>query len=193
MKLLFIFGDSAVGKMTVGQEVCKATGMRLMHNHLTIEPVVELFGYYKGDTIKKVREICLEDFAQSGLHGLVFTYQMACGAPEEWEYVAHVIDIFKRVDADIYICELVAPLSVRLERNLTENRLKHKPSKRDTERSTALMLMDSCGTRIESLDGEFQERFGDIGYIKIDNTSLSAETVAGMLRERFALDYTERH
>ena len=40
MKLLFLFGDAAVGKMTVGQELAKITDLRLFHNHMTIEPVI---------------------------------------------------------------------------------------------------------------------------------------------------------
>ena len=41
MKLLLLFGDAAVGKMTVGQELCKITDFRLFHNHMTIEPVLK--------------------------------------------------------------------------------------------------------------------------------------------------------
>lgn len=33
MKLLFIIGDAAVGKMTVGQELMKITDLRPFHNH----------------------------------------------------------------------------------------------------------------------------------------------------------------
>ncbi len=35
MKLVFMIGDAAVGKMTVGQELMKRTGLRLFHNHKT--------------------------------------------------------------------------------------------------------------------------------------------------------------
>ena len=50
MKLVFILGDAAVGKMTVGQELMKITDLRLFHNHMTIEPVIEIFGRYDGKT-----------------------------------------------------------------------------------------------------------------------------------------------
>ena len=43
MKLVFILGNSAVGKMTVGQELMKLTGLRLFHNHMMIEPVIDIF------------------------------------------------------------------------------------------------------------------------------------------------------
>ena len=35
MKLVFIFGSGAVGKMTVGQELMKLTGLRLFHMSYT--------------------------------------------------------------------------------------------------------------------------------------------------------------
>ena len=44
MKLLILIGNASVGKMTVGQELAKITDMRLFHNHMTIEPVIEIFG-----------------------------------------------------------------------------------------------------------------------------------------------------
>ena len=40
MKLVIIFGNLAVGKMTVGQELAKITNLKLFHNHMTIEPVI---------------------------------------------------------------------------------------------------------------------------------------------------------
>lgn len=48
MKLLFLFGNAAVGKMTVGQELAQRTGLRLFHNHIMIEPVLEVFGFFQG-------------------------------------------------------------------------------------------------------------------------------------------------
>ena len=38
MRLLFIFGAHAAGKMTVGQVLSRITPMKLFHNHMTIEP-----------------------------------------------------------------------------------------------------------------------------------------------------------
>ena len=74
MKLVFIFGSGAVGKMTVGQELMKQTGLRLFHNHMTIEPVIALFGTYNGKVVSEMREIIFREFAASGLPGMIFTY-----------------------------------------------------------------------------------------------------------------------
>ena len=36
MKLVFLFGDAAVGKMTVGQELTKITDLKLFHNDMSM-------------------------------------------------------------------------------------------------------------------------------------------------------------
>ena len=181
MKLLMLFGDAAVGKMTVGQELAKLTGLRLFHNHMTIEPVLELFGTFHSGAITRMREVIFEEFAASDNYGMIFTYMWALDVPHEWDYVAHVTDIFARRGAEIYYAELVAPQEVRLQRNATENRLRHKPSKRDLEASERRLRADDAAHRFVSLEGEIPFE----NYIKIDNTDLSPRQAAEMIRDRF--------
>jgi adenylate kinase family enzyme len=44
MHLVFVFGPPAAGKMTVGREICARTGYKLLHNHMTVEPVLDAEG-----------------------------------------------------------------------------------------------------------------------------------------------------
>jgi len=180
---VFLIGDAAVGKMTVGQELMKITDLRLFHNHMTIEPVIEVFGYFHGKSINRIREIIFEEFAASDNYGLIFTYMWAFDQKSDWDYVEHVTNIFREKGADVYYVELVAPQEIRLQRNITENRLKHKASKRDIEISNQRLINDDKNYRCVSNDGEIQ--FDN--YIKIDNSNLSAELVAMMIKERFDL------
>lgn len=179
MKLVLLFGNAAVGKMTVGQELMKITDLRLFHNHMTIEPVLEIFGGFHSEAIRRIREVVFEEFAQSGLEGLIFTFMWAFDQPSDWEYVEYVKQIFK--DAEIYYVELVADRSVRLERNRTENRLKHKASKRNLEMSEAILLNDDRKYRCESREGEIPFE----NYLRIDNTDLSAEEAAQRIKAHF--------
>ena len=57
MKLVFLIGNAAVEKMTVGQELMKITDLRLFHNHMSIEPVLEIFGEFNGEIIWDMREL----------------------------------------------------------------------------------------------------------------------------------------
>lgn len=185
MKLMFLIGNCAVGKMTVGQELTKITDFRLFHNHMTIEPVIEIFGYYNSKAISRMREVVFEEFAASDNYGLIFTYMWVFDQQSDWDYVEHVKEIFKQRNKDVefYCAELVAPREIRLQRNVTENRLKNKASKNDIEASNQRLINDDEKYRIESHDGEVPFE----NYIKIDNSGLSAEDTARKIKEYFNL------
>jgi hypothetical protein len=183
MNLVFLIGDAAVGKMTVGQELMKQTGLRLFHNHMMIEPVIEIFGTFNGHVTQQLREVIFHEFAKSDNKGMIFTYLWAFDMQSDWDYVAHVSDIFRQQGAEIYYVELIAPQEVRLQRNETANRLAHKASKRDLEASRARLLRDDANYRCVSLPGEIPFE----NYLRIDNSEISAETAAKMIREHFAL------
>ena len=185
MKLLFLFGNSAVGKMTVGQELTKITKLRLFHNHMTIEPVLDVFGDYNSRVVARLREVIFEEFAATDHYGLIFTYMWAFSEQSDWDYVEHVKEIFrqKNKDTEFYYVELVAPQEIRLQRNVTENRLKHKASKRDLAASGRRLMADDGKYRLESRDGEIPFE----NYIKIDNSALTPEEVAEQIKKRFGL------
>lgn len=183
MKLVFLIGDAAVGKMTVGQELMKMTGLRLFHNHMTIEPVLQIFGQFNTKAISRLRQVIFEEFAASDAYGMIFTIMWAFDLQSDWDYVEYVKSIFEPHDTEFYYVELVAPQAIRLERNATENRLKNKASKRDIELSNQRLLRDDAQYRLESRDGEIP--FAN--YMKIDNSNLSPEVVAKIIKERFSL------
>jgi hypothetical protein len=183
MKLMFLVGNASVGKMTVGQELMKITQLRLFHNHMTIEPVIEIFGCFNTKVISRLREVIFEEFAASDQYGLIFTFMWAFDQQSDWNYVRHVSEIFTAHGAEVYYVELVAAQEVRLARNVTENRLKHKASKREIEISNQRLKNDDEKYRCVSYDGEVPFE----NYMKIDNTNLSPDVVARKIKERFAL------
>ncbi len=183
MKLLFMIGNAAVGKMTVGQELAKITGLRLFHNHMTIEPVIKIFGQYNGAAINRLRQVVFEEFAKTDNYGMIFTYMWAFDQQTDWDYVEHVKNIFKPYDTEFYYVELIASREVRLERNATENRLLNKASKRNVPVSNQRLIDDDNKYRLESMDGEIPFE----NYMKIDNTNLAPDVVAQMIKKQFDL------
>ena len=182
MKLVLIVGDSAVGKMTVGQELQKITDLRLFHNHMTIEPVLEIFNDFNVDVILKLRYLIFEEFVKTSNYGMIYTCMWDYDAQEDWDIMNKILGIFAQVNAEVYCVELTAPLDIRLQRNATENRLKSKASKRDIEVSNA-RLMGYADRRFVSRDGEIPIE----NFIRIDNSNLDADTVAKMIKEKFDL------
>ena len=187
MKLVFIVGDAAVGKMTVGRELMKITDLRLFHNHMTIEPVLEIFGEWNSDAIKGFRDVVFREYAKSGKYGLIFTYMFAFDLPSEYEYLRHVEEVCREnnPDVEVYFVELDAPLEVRIERNKSESRLAAKPSKRDLETSEARLVNDDKNYRMVSCPGEMEGIYEN--YLRIDNSDMPAEEAAKLIKSKFGL------
>ena len=114
---------------------------------------------------------------------MIFTFMWALDMQEDWDYVEGVRKIFESHNTKFYYVELVASKEVRLARNITKNRLKHKPSKRDIKASNRRLFIDDEKHRFESYEGEIPYD----NYIKIDNTYLSAEEVANIIKDKFNL------
>ncbi len=183
MKLVLLFGPQAVGKMTVGQELEKITGLKLFHNHMTIDLVAPILGFTP-EMWKLVNNFRMEMFkvvAKSDLDGLIFTFVWAFNLQSDWDYVEQVCEIFETNGGTVYFVELTATLDERIERNKSPNRLEHKPTKRNVEWSEKELKESMKKHRLNSFDGEIKKD----KYIKIDNTNLSAKEVAEMIKERF--------
>ncbi len=183
MKLILLFGNAAVGKMTVGQELMKRTGLRLFHNHMTIEPVLEVFGNFNSAAIARCRQVIFEEFAKTDHYGMIFTYMWAFDQQSDWDYVEQIKEIFAPYGTEFYYVELVASQEVRLQRNASENRLRNKGSKRDVETSNQRLLSDDAQYRLESREGEISFP----NYLKIDNSDLPPEAAAEKIKDYFNL------
>ena len=183
MDLIVIIGAGAVGKMTVGQELMKITDFRLFHNHMMIEPVIDIFGYFNGAMVEKLRNDIFDAFIESENKGMIFTYMWAFDMQSDWDYIERVSEKFTRSGGTVYYVELVADQKVRLERNKTENRLANKASKRNLELSEQRMVREESKYRLVSREGEIPFK----NYIKIDNTDLEPDETARMIKEHFKL------
>ena len=177
MKLVILIGPPAVGKMTVGQELEKLSGYKLFHNHMTIEMVSPFFSYGTPQgrkLVQRLREEFFKSFSESNEAGYIFTYVWAFGEVGEREYIETIARKFEHQGHDVYWIELEANLNKRIQRNRTENRLRHKPSKRDIAWSDNHLLETDKKYRFSSFEGEVAKP----NYLRIDNTDLSAVEAA---------------
>lgn len=183
---LQIIGPQAVGKMTVGQELAKITGYKLLYNHMTIEMVREIFDYDK-TSFRKINSIIryeiFKEFSKSNEKGIIFTgcFDFGNDFKKEKEETDKWINLFE----ENYTIELETTLEERLRRNKTANRLEHKASKRNLEWSEKDLLESIKRHRLNSNPGEGEKIFKN--FMKIDNTNLSATEVAKIIKEKFNL------
>lgn len=185
-KFVIIIGPQAVGKMTVGQELSKLLDYKLLYNHMTIEMVRLIFDYDKEAyrrMNKLIRYEILKEFSISNQKGIIFTgcFDFGKDLEEEKEETDNWMNLFE----ESYVVELEADLEERLKRNKTSNRLEYKASKRDLEWSENDLLSSLEKHRLNSNPGEGEKIFKN--YIKINNTNISPEDVAKMIKEKFNL------
>ena len=95
----------------------------------------------------------------------------------------HIKGIFEPYGTEFYYVELIAPQEIRLKRNASENRLKHKPSKRDIEVSNRRLIEDDKNHRCVSFEGEIT--FDN--YLRIDNSEKEPDEVARLIKDTFHL------
>ena len=186
MHLVILFGPPAVGKMAVGMELERITGLRLFHNHMTIDLVLRYFDF--GDPafhrlVGESRTLIFEEVAASGLPGLIFTFVWALEDEHDRAFVERTCEIFREQGGEVCFVELAASLEERLRRNETELRLAEKRPKRDLERSRANLLALEAAHHLNT-DGDF---FYPDRWLRIDNTHLAPEAAARRIADTFGL------
>lgn len=185
MNFILIFGPQAVGKMTVGQALEKQTGYSLFHNHISIELAAHLFHGFGSpesrELSERVREAVFDCVSKSSIKGFIFTYMWSMEDESDWNYVERLEELFTSRGHTVYFVELCADLAVRLQRNQTENRLKHKPTKRNIEWSRQMVLAAEDKYRLNSYEGEIKKEH----YIRINNTGLEPEEAAAHICKAF--------
>jgi hypothetical protein len=184
--LVFVVGPPAVGKMTVGHELAQRTGLKLFHNHHTIDLALRFFPFGTPPFQRLVGEFrrrILEEVAASDLPGVIFTYVWAFDDSRDAAAVEEWASIFRARDGRVLFVELEASQAERLRRNETEFRLAEKPFKRDLEQSRRQLRELDTKYQLNS-KGAFDER---PDYFRVDNTLLSAAEVAEKVIARFGL------
>lgn len=184
--LLLLFGPPAVGKMTVGRAITQASPFRLFHNHMTIEPLLETFGFGTPafNTLNtEFRRRVLEEAAAHEID-LVFSVVWALDCADDLRLMESYVQIF---DGDAAFVELRADLDTRLQRNRTEERLLHKGSKRDVDWSDNNVREMESQWEMTSANGQHLagELLGRHRHLVVDTTDTtpheSAAEILGWL------------
>lgn len=96
MKLIFVYGPPAVGKLTVATELARITGFKLYHNHVSVDFVKSVFEFGTPTfwrLVDKFRREILEEAAKEGVD-TIFTFVYGKGVDDEF-----VKDVVRRVES----------------------------------------------------------------------------------------------
>lgn len=187
LKVFFIFGPQAVGKMTIGEIIADKLRLPLLHNHMTLELLQPLFGWTPAtfSLSREFREAIFSKIAKESIgNGLVFTFVLGFDLKEDIEEFNQYKAIFSDKGIDIYFIELEAELEERVYRNKTEYRLSKKASKQNVAHSEKELLLANEQHRLNSFPGEIDEKY----YYRLDVTKLTAQQAADQILEQFELN-----
>jgi hypothetical protein len=127
MKLIFLYGQPATGKLTVAKELAALTGYKLFHNHLAVDLLLSVFEFGSAPFVQLREEIWLSVFAaacESKIPGLIFTF-----APETTvrsEFIPNVIQTLKKHGGELIFVELTCPLDELKHRMAGESRAQYR-------------------------------------------------------------------
>lgn len=127
MRLIFLYGMPATGKLTVARELAHITGYLVFHNHLAVDLLLSIFEFGSKPFVELREEIWLSAFRQSaenGTPGLIFTF-----APETTVrpgFIPATVKILEECGGSVDFVELTCPVDELKRRIPAQSRQQYK-------------------------------------------------------------------
>jgi hypothetical protein len=127
VRLIFLYGLPATGKLTVGRELQALTGYRLFHNHLAVDLLLSVFEFGSAPFVELREQIWLsviEQACRAALPGLIFTFN-----PENTVrpgFPAAVAELVASHSGQLDLVELICPLQQVRQRLGSGSRTEHR-------------------------------------------------------------------
>jgi hypothetical protein len=118
MRLVFIYGPPAVGKLTVARELAELTGLPLFHNHLAVDLLTPVFEFGTASFVRLRELIWLSVFQEAAKTdvSLIFTF-----APEKTvrpSFIPETVSTVKARGGAVHFVRLTCAAG-EIERRLT--------------------------------------------------------------------------
>jgi hypothetical protein len=137
VKLIFLYGLPATGKLTIGELLARSTGYKLFHNHLAVDPLLSVFDFGSPPFVELRETFWLSVFERAALNhipGLIFTF-----VPEHTvrpQFIPNLVDLAARTHIDVLTIELTCPIP-ELKQRLDN------PSRRRFQKLNSIELFDA--------------------------------------------------
>ncbi len=175
MKLLFIYGSPAVGKLTVANQIAAVTDFKVFHNHLSIDcikPIFEFGSKSFGKLIDLIRVETITEAARENVD-LIYTFCYAKNLDD-----AHVEKITNAVEENgSEVCFVLLKADRReLDKRVTED------SRKNLGKAKTVEMMKYFHETYDLLSPVPMRE-----SLIIDNTNLSAKDAAQQIIKHFNL------
>jgi cytidylate kinase len=174
MKLIFIYGPPASGKLTIAKELSDLTGYSIFHNHQTRDIVRELYPETFFENYDLVDTLCLDIFEYAAKHDTNLIFTLVHDDPDDIIFADKAIKSIENKQGTVCFIEVTAPNDVLLSRVDNDSRKEYRKM-RDKAKLERLLGAGLYG----SLPYE--------GILKIDTGLMSADESAMLIAEHFRL------
>ena len=175
MKLIFIYGPPAVGKLTVAKIISEKTKIPVFHNHYTFD-IGELL--YPGDLKKggvlatKLREVVFKSATKNNVN-LIFTYVYGAGIDDK--FVNRIVGAVNKGGGKV--------LFVKLETTVDElHKRVINPSRLGTQKIKSKEGLEKLIKNYKLFESILKSN-----SLEIDNTNTSPENTADQIIKHFKL------
>lgn len=126
MKLIFIYGPPASGKLTIAEKLSESSGIPLFHNHLSRDIVKDIYPDTLNENYELVDKIRFDVIEYCAKHGtdLIFTY--VYDGPDDDKNVNNFIQKVVQNGGEVKFIELTADRQDLINRVDNESRKKFK-------------------------------------------------------------------
>jgi hypothetical protein len=167
MKLVFLYGRPAVGKLTVARILAERIGAPLFHNHLTVNLVLSIYGFGTPGFVELRERIWMDVFRRvmaDKVPVLIFTFNPEDSVPQRF-----IDGLFGEVAAN---GGQIIPVELTASEATIEARLGEQARKREGK------TLDAHTYRVLRMRGTFERPVIRSPHPPIDTDALSPEQAA---------------
>lgn len=175
MKLIFIYGSPAVGKLTVANEIARLTDFKVFHNHLSIDCIEPIFDFGSESFFKLIELIRVETIAEAARRNVNLIYTFCYAKDSDDAHVSKITETVEEGGGEVCFVLLTAEKDELRKRVLEGSRKSYGKAK-------TVEMMDFFFENYD-LFSPVPERTSLI----VDNTNLSAEATARKIIEHFQI------
>jgi len=147
MKLIFLWGPAAAGKLTVARELARLTGLPVFHNHLVVDALLEKLPFGHPEFVRLRESMWMAGFetAARSARSMIFTFQpeptVTSGFPER------VVELLHATNDEVKFVRLV------ISREEQEKRLTNA-SRKEFKKLVSLDLLRELRNGFEQSEAE---------------------------------------
>src|SRR5882757_10282648 len=174
MKLFFLYGLPGTGKLTIARELAELTGIKLFHNHLTVDLLLSVFKFGSVPFIELRERIWLSVFEEAAaLPAMIFTFNPENSVRQS--FIQKTVETIESRDGEVFFVEVVCD-PAELERRMDT------PERRNHKKLVSLELFRKLQT-----DGVFESPKLPPPRLTLDSSHTSPLENAQKIAARFSL------